>query len=452
MLKSLIKPREATHIKIPKRAFLEVFWHVIGCVSDIIFFWGGRDSGKSHFIAQQLIIKCLTAKYFRCILIKKTFGSIQESQWQTIKDIIEDWGLSHLFIFRVAPLGITCVLNGNRFIARGLDDPQSIKSVKDPTDAWHEEGNQEELDDFITVTTTLRTNKAKIQQWFSFNPECDGDYEEFWLYKTFFKGKPLNGTFTWTIDTPKGPKEFTYTSVHTTYHTNTHCSAERIAFLEQLKEISPYYYQVYVKGLWGRRENKSPFFYAFDREKHTGPTVWNPYTETILSFDFNRSPITCQVWQWYEPSNELIGVEAIKLDNSDIYALCKYIRDNYPGAVFLVTGDATGRNSTALVQNGLHYYTVIKTELDLSDTQIKVPGANPLLKESQVISNAVLVKINVKVDPVKCRPLVYDLSNVRVNADGTIEKKDRNDPAQQADQADCFRYLCNTFFKWVLRQ
>ncbi|MES2040492.1 MAG: hypothetical protein V4495_21950, partial [Pseudomonadota bacterium] len=40
--------------------------------ADINFLWGGRDSGKSHYIAQRLIRKCLKARFFRCIMVKKT--------------------------------------------------------------------------------------------------------------------------------------------------------------------------------------------------------------------------------------------------------------------------------------------------------------------------------------------------------------------------------------------
>lgn len=443
--------KEPLRIKIPKQAFLPCYHHLLDSRANINFLYGGRDSGKSHFIAQRLIVKCLTASYFRCILIKKVFATIQESQWQTIKDILELWKLDHLFIFRVAPLSITCKLNGNKFIARGLDNPQSIKSVKDPSDAWHEEGNQETLDDFITVTTTLRNNNVEVQQWFSFNPECDEDYEDFWLYKVFFSNNPGQGLHTWEIDMPgKEPVKLTYSVTHTTYKDNPRCSPVRIAFLEKLKDISPYYYQVYVLGKWGRRNNNNPFFYAFSREKHLAKTVYDRRQETYLSFDFNRSPITCQVWQYYD--RHLRCIESIKLDNSDIYKLCDYIIGKYGlTANYLVTGDATGQNSSALVQNGIHYYTVIKSKLGLGHAQIKVPGKNPPLKESQVLSNAVLINVQVSIDPVNCKPLIFDLENVRLNPDGGIEKKDRNDPAQQADQADCFRYLCDTFFKWVLK-
>lgn len=446
-----IKPRKKEiNIRIPKEAFIPVYRHLLNNTADINFLWGGRDSGKSHFIAQRLIHKCLTAKYFRCILIKKTFASIQESQWQTIKDIVESWGMSDLFIFKTAPLSIHCI-NGNKFIARGCDDPQSIKSIKDPSDAWYEEGNQLTLDDFITVATTLRTDKAKIQQWFSFNPECDGDYEEFWIYKTFLEGKDINGTYTWEMEDPDTMEtiSYTYTSTHTTYRDNPKCPPQRRIFLNKLKDISPYYYDVYVLGKWGRRQNNAPFVYAFDRAKHLRKTTINYREEVILSFDFNKNPITCLVGQYYDGRLRLI--EQIKLPNSNIYELCDYIAAHYAGALLMVTGDATGRNSSALVQDNINYYTVIKSKLNLGGAQIKLPSVNPSVKENQVLVNAVLQLVETDIDPDKCKALVYDFENVKVLADGSIEKSDRNDPTKQADALDCFRYMCNMFFKWVLK-
>lgn len=436
-------------VQIPARVYLPKYQHLINSDADINFLYGGRDSGKSHFIAQKLIRDCLKNSYFRCILIKKTYNSIKESQWQTLKDIVEAWGLESLFTFKINPLAIDCV-NGNRFIARGCDDPQSIKSVKDPSTSWYEEGNQLTMDDFITVTTTLRTNKAKIQQWFSFNPECDEDFDDFWLYKTFFKDKGLSGNHEWNLKVLDEQITFKYTATHSTYHDNRFCSSERKVFLEQLQDIDPYYYQVYTLGIWGRRENNSPFFFAFDRDKHIKPTVHNKSLETIAAFDFNRSPMSCQVWQT-DYSTWINCIEAIKLPDSDIYKTCDYLTEHYPGVLWVVTGDATGRASSALVKDNLNYYKVIKAKLNLGDRQIKVPTINPNIQENKVLCNAVLQRVNVAIDPVKCKALIFDLTNVRVNADGSLEKKNRKDPTQQADHADIFRYVCNQFFKHILK-
>lgn len=437
-------------VNIPKKAFLKCYWHLLKSDAHIDFYWGGRDSGKSQDIAQQLIKDCLALPYFKCLLIKKTHNTIQESQWETIKNICEAWGIDHLFKFRVAPLSIECI-NGNRFLARGCDNPQSIKSTRNPSHSWIEEANQLSLDDFITVTTTLRANNVKIKQRVSFNPEFDTDFEEHWLWKTFFSGKDPNGSYNWEFTLPSGKKfDYTYTSTHTTYHHNPKVAPERIAFLEMLQDIDPYYYRVYTLGLPGRRKNNAPFVFAFDRAKHLGKTTANRGFELYLSFDFNRQPLCCTVWQYY--GNHIYGIQAIKLDNSDIYKMCDYILLHYPGFLYTVTGDATGKASSALVLDAINYYTVIKSKLNLGSGQLKVPDSNPIVKESQVLTNAVFAMLTVTIDPDNCKGLIFDLENVRVLPDGSIEKKNREDPTQQADFLDTCRYFFSTFFKWLLKQ
>jgi PBSX family phage terminase large subunit len=439
-------------VVIPASVYLACYSHLNKSTADINFLWGGRDSGKSHYIAQRLIRKCLKAKYFRCIMVKKTGNSIEASQWQTVKDIVEQWGLSELFTFKKSPLSIECV-NGNRFLARGCDDTANLKSIKDPTDVWYEELNQLALYDFITVASTLRSNKADIEQWGSFNPEAEGDFEEFWLYQTFFKDKEniyQNFISTWSIDLPDGSKyDFTYSSTHTTYHDNPYCKPARIAFLMKLESIDKYYYKVFTLGKWGNVQVGDPFCMTYDADKHKKATVINKAYDVKLSFDFNVNPITCGVIQDYKGYPEVI--EAIKLENSEIYKLCDYIIANYSGCLFIVTGDATGKNTSALVQDGINYYTVIKSKLDLSSTQIKVPSVNPKVKDNRVLVNAVFYQLPVAIDPVKGKALIFDCENVSVNDMGEIDKGDRSNPRKRADHLDWWRYYCNTFWKHILK-
>lgn len=442
---------------IPKKAFLPCYQHLLHNDFDINLLWGGRDSGKSHFIAQYLIYKCLNADFFRCIMVKKTANSIEAAQWQTIKDIVTEWGFQDLFRFKTHPLSIECI-NGNKFIARGCDDPDNLKSIKDPSDVWYEEANQLTLTDFITVATTLRS-KVKVQQWISFNPEADGEFEEFWIYKTFFSNYSgdiyKNFTSNWSVPIPGGdPVQFNYTSTHTTYHTNPYCKPERKAFLEQLAALDPFYYLVFTEGKWGNRKVDQPFCYCFDQDKHKKETQPRRDLELCLSFDFNVDPITCGVYQHYDSGLKTVikGIESIKLANSDIYKLCEYISSHYPGYMYLVTGDATGQNTSALVQDGINYYTVIKEKLNLSKGQIKVPTVNPRVKENKVLVNAVFLNCDVSLDPYKCQALIFDCKNVAVTDVGDIDKGDRSNPKKRADHLDNWRYYLNTFHKSVLKQ
>lgn len=440
-----------TVVEIPKRAFLQCYHHLLDSDADINFLWGGRDSGKSHFIAQHLVKKCLSASYFRCILVKQTFESIKDAQWQTIKDVVEQWGLDEFFTFKSSPLEIECV-NGNKFIARGCDKPGKLKSIKDPSDAWYEEGNQISFDDFTVISTTLRSNEVKTQQWFSFNPECEGNFEDFWLYKNYFEGhyeETFTDTTYWENPHTRENIPITYTSTHTTYKDNKYCSPQRIALLEQLQKTSPYYYQVFTRGKWGNRKNDAPFAYAFDRSKHIGSATLSS-RHGILSFDFNRNPITCGIYEIIGRT-EVKCVESIKLENSNIYELCDYILAHYPKMSWEVTGDATGKNSSALVQDNINYYTVIKNKLKLSIGQLKVPAVNPPIEENQVLVNAVLAILKVTFDKDKAKALIFDCENVRMLPTGKIDKSNRENITQQADSLDHFRYFCNTFLRWVLK-
>jgi phage terminase large subunit len=444
-----------TTVNIPKKAFLPCYQHLLNSTADIDFLWGGRDSGKSAHIARQLIVDCLRLPYFRCVLVRKVFNTVKDSQWQLIKDVVDEWGLQDLFTFNVSPLEIRCI-NGNKFLCRGMDDPGRLKSISNPSYAWGEEMNQFTQDDFIVLMTSLRYNKGKVKVWGSFNPECEGDFEEFWLHKTFFDNNQYNFVSTWTLDLPATPRfpdgrkyEYKYQSTHTTYKDNKYCKPERIIFLEQLQYIDPYYYLVFTEGKWGKRKISDPFCYSFNKAKHQAPTTLRRDVEACLSFDFNVNPITCGVYQHI--GNDIWCVESIKLDSSDIYKLCDYIIATYQGVMFLVTGDATGRNTTALVEDGINYYTVIKSKLRLGQAQLKVPSFNPRVRENRVLVNAVLHNCNVKMDPVNSKGLIFDCQNVSVNDVGDIEKGDRANPKKRADHLDNFRYYLNTFHKHVLK-
>lgn len=433
-------------VQIPVSVYLPCYRHLNKSQADINFLWGGRDSGKSHYIAQRLIRKCLKASYFRCIMVKKTSNSIEASQWQTIKDLVEEWGLSSLFTFKKAPLSIECV-NGNRFIARGCDDPANLKSIKDPTDVWYEELNQLYLVDFITVATTLRSNKAKIEQWGSFNPEAKGSYEEFWLYKIFFSTYSgdiyKNFTSTWTIDLPNGDKyDFVYTSTHTTYKDNEHVKPGRIAFLEQLQVIDPYYYTVFTLGRWGNVKIGSPFIFTFDRGKHIIKGLQAlPNLPIILSFDFNIDPITAISGQVDEKMEDARILEEFRILNSDIYELCERIKIVYPDKTLIVTGDASGQNRTALKRD-LDYYKVIKQELRLSMGQFKLPAANPPIKKTRLLCNSLLAKHGNYHFSDRVPHLITDIENTEVDSEGGIdESKDKHVGHLFA----CWRYFNFTF-------
>lgn len=437
-------------IEIDESVISPCYRHLRESEADIDLIWGGRDSGKSHYTAQELVLDCLESDYFRCVLVKKTFESIKDSQWQTIKDIVEEWGLSDYFEFYTSPLEIRCV-NGNKFIARGCDKPGKLKSIKDPSHVWIEEANQLSEEEYIVLSTTLRTSHGRVKEKITFNPECECHYEEFWMVKKW----PLlanceSGSDTISVKLAGGEiATLTYTSTHTTYLDNPYCTNDRKAKIEGLLLTNPFFYDVFALGKWGRKENDSPAAYAFNRDKHLRPTVWKPYELTIVSCDFNRNPMCWTVFQIVD--NKVFGIECIKEKNTGTPFMCDYLLTKYPGAMFMVTGDASGANTNTVSNDAISNYTIIRAKLNLANSQLKVPAKNPSIKHNLTLSNLVLSQIECSFDPVNCKHLIYDFENVRRLPDGTIDKSDRNNPAKQADAFDTWRYFCNTFFAHLLK-
>ena len=430
-------------------AFLPVYKICRETDCNLKFLYGGRDSGKSRDIAQRRILKCLSAKYFRGILIKKTFNSIKDSQWQLIKDICEEWQIDHLFKFKTSPLEIVCV-NGNKFICRGMDDAAKIKSINNPSDAWIEEGNQLTLEDWIYIITTLRSSFGPVDIDVSFNTETKGDFAEFWLYKEYFS-HTTKKTFTHHKEIKFGNEtiKLKYLAVHSTYRDNRHVSMERKAYHENLASLNYYWYKVFTLGEWGNEENDSPWLFAFSWETDVAkkPLTAVRKHPLYLSFDFNRNPQVCTVIQWHDETVWIIDV--IKIPNIGTQGICDVIKTRYPGFLYIVTGDYSGNTVSSLFKEQVTNYTVIKKELHLNDGQIQIQP-NPKLDKNQTLVNTIWKYYRIQICPEKGKPAIFDAENVKKRADGSIVKDDRDDPAQQADVLDTLRYWFNQFMGWFI--
>ncbi|MGV6816093.1 MAG: PBSX family phage terminase large subunit [Thiotrichales bacterium] len=431
---------------------------------DIELLWGGRDSGKTHAIVQKLVYDCIHQPYFRCVMVRKTYESIKDSQYQKIKDFVYDYDLESLFEFKVSPLEITFKPNGNKFIARGCDKSEKLKSLADPSCAWYEEGNQIEEKDYITISTTLRTEKAKVKEYFSFNPESRGEFEDFWVYTRFFEGQESNAfhrEIRQEIEHQGEKKQVVLRirSIHTTYHDNRFATPERIARHEDLRRTNPHYYRVFCLGLWGNEENDSPYFAAFDRSKHVGKELLiDPSHELWLSFDFNLDPCTVVIGQ----KIPFVGLRVLDcMQNSDgTEALCHDFMavPEYVGHPhnLKVTGDNSGysgssvggKNSAGETINDFHViletFKLYRVEFGKRNF-VRPNKVNRTHKLSRDLCNAVYRAGIVEFDDELCSALIKEIE--KAIPDPKTEKlfKDRT-KGYQMDRVDAKRYLFNAWF------
>lgn len=404
-----------------------------------LIMYGGRGSSKSDFAAKLLIYNCLTHDHFRCIMIRKIQAKVKESCYRNLKDLIIELGLYDLFTFTETPVPrINCKHNGNFFVGAGTDNISSIKSTKDPSCVWWEEDVPDE-DDFITVTTSLRTLKAPyIQEIFSINPECEGDYKELWFFRQFFAKHYENGEMTFSdlseIEIEGLMVKVPFTVHHSTHDNNPHLPDQYRAMLMGLKETNPYYYDVYTRGRWGTRIVEGRFYKQFDQGKHTfRGDRYTPNIPLHISFDFNVQPyVSLSIWHIIGKRMICVDEIAAREPDNSTKGLCKLFRDKYrkhEGGLFIY-GDATGKKEGTDKEKGHNDWSIIMKELAAFHPQKRVPKANPSVAMRGNFINAIFQSneqdLSIEINE-KCTHLTNDLLFGKQASDGTKFKERAKD-------------------------
>ena len=430
-------------INVDEDIFLPVYHHLLESTNDIEFLYGSRDSGKSRHIAQQLILKCLSDDYFLCPMIRKVVNTVKDSQWQMLKSIIEEWGLDQYFDFITHPLEVRCK-NGNKFLARGMDDPKKIKSLTNPSCAWIEEGSDLETDDWVLILTSLRSNHGRTQTWVSFNPDMPTDYEETFIYTTFFKDQlELSFSNTLVVDTSGGVAEIKYRCTHSTYQDNPYCPPERVFHYENLKNISEYEYLVYAKGLWGKRKTGGEFLSSFNISKHVKYLRYDPEKIIHISLDYNVLPyIALTLIQLYKDDKGVWQIDIFKempcrepinsAKKAGEHVVLWLKNVGYNQAIYTY-GDRSTKNRNGIDDDKRSFYDIFIEPFTRSGYKVidKMAKFAPSVSALGEFVNSIFegtskfAEINVSTE---CKTIINDYIETKKDKDGTILKKRITDP------------------------
>jgi PBSX family phage terminase large subunit len=425
--------------------------------------WGGRGSSKSVYAAKKLIVRCLSEPYFRFVLFRNVFETIRDSQWQTIKDIVEEWGLQDLFRFTKSPLEIVCV-NGNKFIARGGDKTSKIKSLKDPTGVWYEEDIPEE-ESFYDISGSIRTTKAEyLQEVFTMNPEVDGHYEDNWFYQRFFGNHPGEHSFhdVTKVIIDNEPVKLSYMCHHSTYKDNRFLPAEYKAQLEQYRFTNEYKYTVHTLGEWGTKEIKDKFWKNFQLSKHVDTFGVDLDSPLHISFDENTRPYPAlSIWQ-VDNGKEVYQVHEICLrtPRNKLTEVCReFIRwcdsIGWSNVVFLY-GDASSDKEDAKLQKGQNYWTMMRDRIEEKFTvRMKKPSKNPPIALSAEFINDIYARnifgISILISD-SCRESINDYQFAEESGDGTMRKPKKDGVELIGHLSDTKRYILTKLFENEFRE
>jgi phage terminase large subunit len=297
-------------LKISRKVFNPVFLPYLETVNRYEVFYGGAGSGKSVFVCQKKLYKCMKQK-MNLLVVRDTADSNRNSTFSLFKQIINKWNVGDLFKIRETDMRIKCI-NGNEIIFAGLDDVERLKSITfesgELTDIWVEEASEVLEPDFTQLDIRLRGGKIPKSITISFNP-IDINH---WLKKRFFDNRPDNCFV-----------------LHTTYKDNKFLDAEYIKLLESFKDTDPYYYAVYCLGEWGVL-GKTIFPAQIVQERLIALRQLKPLRKGFFAYDYQNEKVN---------DNTIKFVDDFETGYIQIYEDVQY---GYP---YVGGGDTAGEGS-----------------------------------------------------------------------------------------------------------
>jgi len=164
--------------------------------------YGGRGGAKSHFFAEQMILRCFMSPT-RGVCIREIQNSIKDSVKQLLSDKISKLGLESEFDVLEQEIRGP---NGSLIIFKGMQsyNAANIKSLEAYDIAWVEEAQTLSQHSLDLLRPTMRKDGSEL--WFSWNPRYKTDPVDIFFRKRLPEGAiavPINWSDNpWFKDTP----------------------------------------------------------------------------------------------------------------------------------------------------------------------------------------------------------------------------------------------------------
>jgi phage terminase large subunit len=204
---------------------------------------GSAGSGKSVDTAMMYILRLLQDKGRNLVCIRKSDITNRDSTYAELTGaVFRMFGAQaeRYWDIKQSPLQLTCKVNGNKIIFRGVNDEKQREKLKSITfqkgkltDVWIEEATEITQADFEIIDDRLRGELPPGQFYqirLTFNPVN----KNHWIKKHFFDYTDAD----------------TLTH-HSTYLTNKFIDDAYRARMERRKVVDPEGYRIYGLGEWG---------------------------------------------------------------------------------------------------------------------------------------------------------------------------------------------------------
>ena len=375
---------------------------------------GGRDSGKSWYVAQRLLEDCMYKKR-DVICAREHQESIDKSAYKNLKNVILKYDLP----YRIKRDEIISLTTGSSFVFVGLSDitASNIKSYEGYSYVWLEEAQSISKKSWEYLDPTIR-QKNDVKIYITMNPEVSYDKH------------PITSELT------------TYLShktihIHSTIYDNPFADPDSLerAELDRINKPDEWRFtwlgepdnsrgNLIVKGF--SKDNIRPLFYQ-------------PHLDLHISCDFNYDPM-CWV-MFHKDQNKMYVFDELIEERTSTQECARKLIERYPdhkGRIIL-NGDASGMQKNCAHSNpDMTNFLIIKRELERHyhrQVSLEIRKGNPhKIKRFEAFNN--LVKrydgeICFYISD-NCKWTIYNIENAKFK-EGT---KEVDEPTVSAIQKD----------------
>lgn len=214
----------------------DAYFPVLDTTKTYIDLYGGRGSGKSHFVAKQYLpLKCATEPGHKVMAARKVAATIRLSTWPAVLAGLSELGLAQLCEINKTERTILFPTRSEMFFV-GADDPEKLKSLEGVTTAWLEEATEFSDADFLNIDAAIKAPGKKII--LTHNPIPMQPEYPHWIKSTF-------------IDRPHDDALV----IKTTYRDNLRfLPAQYCDQLERLKDTNPKLWEMWANGNYATLE------------------------------------------------------------------------------------------------------------------------------------------------------------------------------------------------------
>lgn len=200
-------------------------------------------------------------------------------------------------------------------------------------------------------------------------------------------------------------------------------------YLESLKSMPRYEYEVFVEGNWDLQERTGAEFYKyFSLDNNVKPCHYEPTLPLHISFDENVHPyLPCGIFQISNKQVRLIDtILGINPKNTikDVCNEFKFRYGTHQSGLFIY-GDATSQKEDVKIEKGYNFFTLIQNELSIFKPILRVSKSNPSIVMRGQFMNSIFYNnfegISLIINPT-LKEAIADFTNTKEAADGTKDK------------------------------